>query len=288
MTESEPQACNFIKKETLAQVFSCEFCKISKNTFSCRTPPVAASRYSKNTFHFSITIWLFSFCKLFLQSNRSHVLQKYIFFTRKASQGSQGSFQLTFVGSQDILKMSSIQDMFWGRLQDVLENKELLAVSFPVPHWAGDNGRLPSNSSISKAVRVNIDFTRTFFKEYSTSFLMVTRLTDFVLVFLKLLMFKICEIIDISKIEFFSFSSYERVKTWKNIFLIRLKEIIIMNFDFHKLRNFWNSKKPCPLYMRNYVIFWCGSFSSFFCNFRNFVIKYMYTQGRLKLRGKLS
>ena len=25
--------CNFIKKETLAQVFSCEFCKISKNTF---------------------------------------------------------------------------------------------------------------------------------------------------------------------------------------------------------------------------------------------------------------
>ena len=28
-----PWACNFIKKETLAQVFSCEFCEISKNTF---------------------------------------------------------------------------------------------------------------------------------------------------------------------------------------------------------------------------------------------------------------
>ena len=28
----------FIKKETLAQVFSCEFCEISKNTFSNRTP----------------------------------------------------------------------------------------------------------------------------------------------------------------------------------------------------------------------------------------------------------
>ena len=27
------------KKETLAQVFSCEFCKISKNTFSYRKPP---------------------------------------------------------------------------------------------------------------------------------------------------------------------------------------------------------------------------------------------------------
>ena len=26
-----PQACNFIKKETLAQLFFCEFCEISKN-----------------------------------------------------------------------------------------------------------------------------------------------------------------------------------------------------------------------------------------------------------------
>ena len=36
-------ACNFIKKETLAQVFSCEFCEIFKSTFSYRTPSVAAS-----------------------------------------------------------------------------------------------------------------------------------------------------------------------------------------------------------------------------------------------------
>ena len=33
MAESVPQACNFIKKETLTQVFFCEFCEISKNTF---------------------------------------------------------------------------------------------------------------------------------------------------------------------------------------------------------------------------------------------------------------
>ena len=26
-------ACNFIKKESMAQVFSCEFCEISTNTF---------------------------------------------------------------------------------------------------------------------------------------------------------------------------------------------------------------------------------------------------------------
>ena len=39
------EACNFFKKENLAQVFSCEFCEISKNTFSYRTPPVAASLF---------------------------------------------------------------------------------------------------------------------------------------------------------------------------------------------------------------------------------------------------
>ena len=37
------QACNFIKKQTLAQVFSCEFCEISKDTFSYRTPLVTVS-----------------------------------------------------------------------------------------------------------------------------------------------------------------------------------------------------------------------------------------------------
>ena len=29
----QASACNFFKKETLAQVFPCEFCEISKNTF---------------------------------------------------------------------------------------------------------------------------------------------------------------------------------------------------------------------------------------------------------------
>ena len=32
------QAWNFVKKETLAQVFSYEFCEISQNVFFCRTP----------------------------------------------------------------------------------------------------------------------------------------------------------------------------------------------------------------------------------------------------------
>ena len=42
------EACNLIKKETLAQVFSCEFWEISKNTFFHRTPLVAASKKVQN------------------------------------------------------------------------------------------------------------------------------------------------------------------------------------------------------------------------------------------------
>ena len=38
-----PEAYNYIKKETLAQVFSCEFSEVSMNTIFHRTPPMAAS-----------------------------------------------------------------------------------------------------------------------------------------------------------------------------------------------------------------------------------------------------
>ena len=42
----EASACKFIKKETLAYVSSCEFCKISQNNFFYRTTLVAASDQS--------------------------------------------------------------------------------------------------------------------------------------------------------------------------------------------------------------------------------------------------
>ena len=39
------EACNFIKKGTLAQVFSCGFCEISKNTFFTEHLWTTASNY---------------------------------------------------------------------------------------------------------------------------------------------------------------------------------------------------------------------------------------------------
>ena len=44
------EACNFIKKETLAQVFSCEFCEISKNTFFTEHLWGTASDFQFNQF----------------------------------------------------------------------------------------------------------------------------------------------------------------------------------------------------------------------------------------------
>ena len=40
----------FLKKVTVAQVFSCEFYEISKNNFSYRTPPLVASVSSVRTY----------------------------------------------------------------------------------------------------------------------------------------------------------------------------------------------------------------------------------------------
>ena len=47
-----PEVCNFIKKETLAQMFFYEFCESLKNTFFHRIPPVAATEiYFSGTYH---------------------------------------------------------------------------------------------------------------------------------------------------------------------------------------------------------------------------------------------
>ena len=45
--ELRPQDCTFIKKETLAQVFSCEFYEISKKTLLHRPPLVTASEFER-------------------------------------------------------------------------------------------------------------------------------------------------------------------------------------------------------------------------------------------------
>ena len=49
------------KKETLAQVFTCEYCEISKNTFSIEHPQTTASEYSWQSSPTTPTSSIFSF-----------------------------------------------------------------------------------------------------------------------------------------------------------------------------------------------------------------------------------
>ena len=56
----------FIKKETLAQMFSCEFCEISDNTFFIRTPLEAVSGNGSTAFNFMDEDFLRN-CEHFLQ-----------------------------------------------------------------------------------------------------------------------------------------------------------------------------------------------------------------------------
>ena len=62
----------FIKKETLAQTFSCEFGEIFKNTFFYRTPTVTVSKFKRLVFRIAIEL--------------NRVCLVYVFFTFSGSK----------------------------------------------------------------------------------------------------------------------------------------------------------------------------------------------------------
>ena len=112
-------------------------------------------------------------------------------------------------------------------------NFQILTISLPEPRWAGNNTDLTSDINISKTVVVNI----AFLKEYSISFLMVCRLVDFALVVLELLMFKVCGIIGISKIEFFNFSGSTFISVLNKHAPRKLKYLRANNAKFISSKN---------------------------------------------------
>ena len=93
------------KKETLAQLFSCEFGEISKNTFFYRTPPVAAfyeylhSNITQGILHISPVIWVFTVCFArylftvrFIHAPSSILRKKFQLSNFPKSNHSQSSF----------------------------------------------------------------------------------------------------------------------------------------------------------------------------------------------------
>ena len=59
----QPQACNFIKKETLVQVFSGRFCEIVKNTFFTKHLWTTASGCSRIIFHGYFCVYYLQRCQ---------------------------------------------------------------------------------------------------------------------------------------------------------------------------------------------------------------------------------
>ena len=67
--KQSPEACNFITKETLALVFSCEFCEISKNTFLQNISGGCFRVYAS-----SIGIWLWVFLDVEINDTNKSIL----------------------------------------------------------------------------------------------------------------------------------------------------------------------------------------------------------------------
>ena len=104
------------------------------------------------------------------------------------------------------------QTTYWGH--KILRMKTPF---LPLSQLAGVNTNQPRNRNMLINVKVNIAFTRTFFKRYSMSFLKIFRLIHFALVLLQLLMLQACVIIGIWKMEFFKFGCTERFKGKQNL-----------------------------------------------------------------------
>ena len=111
------EVCNFIKKETLAQVFSCEFCQISKNTFFRRLPPMSASELLKKCYF-----------KLF------QILQiEYVIYKKNIKKCIANALNISFVSSAVIL-LTTIE---YGTSSSTIDSSEFFmwVFSHSIRRW---------------------------------------------------------------------------------------------------------------------------------------------------------
>ena len=103
----QAEACNFIKKETLAHVFSCEFCQIFKNTFFIKKHfwwlllyyvvtwlSLDAFRTLSNIYNGTFSDNNFEFCK---NTHRRCLTKMYVWY----------------INWSYIRRLEDIQDVFW-------------------------------------------------------------------------------------------------------------------------------------------------------------------------------
>ena len=100
---------NFIKKEALVQVFSYEFCKISKNIFLQRTPLMAASELNNQLQWFVECSWRFAFVLLTSLLQEKEILEEEIlscFWTKHCLFLELTKFHVAIVSLKDRFQAS--------------------------------------------------------------------------------------------------------------------------------------------------------------------------------------
>ena len=97
-------AKNFIKKETLPQVFSCEFCKISKSAFFTEDLWTTASDFYKNSSQFIVVASFYRACDYLSLDFRTASLS---FWPYQARHGN------TFLWSRDSKSSINSTLSFW-------------------------------------------------------------------------------------------------------------------------------------------------------------------------------
>ena len=113
--ESEDEVCNFIKKETLAQAFSCEFCDISKNTIFHRTPREAASANYVRPLKFFQLFFIYWQLQSFMKTFVGYIFA--IFYEKYVRVKLTGLF---FLCSEAVSRMCSINAAFFKTPQKSL------------------------------------------------------------------------------------------------------------------------------------------------------------------------
>ena len=142
---------NFIKKEILAQVFSCELCKIFKNTFFTEHLQWLLLDWGIHLIPYLLTVY-FSLSKDFSH----HLIEPTKSIKdRNVEEASNGHKT-----SDNIPNLGWVID--WSRTHYF----KMISLAFPLPapRWVSDNTDLSLNSNISKTIRVNITITWKLFK----------------------------------------------------------------------------------------------------------------------------
>ena len=124
------KACNCIKKEASAQVFSCEYCKIFQNSFFSKN--TSSGCFCKNIFENIVFVPVSLSCLLAVQV--FFYCNHYLFSNQWFHQLICRTTDVEKLGSEAVARRCSSKKLFWKISQNSQENT-CARVSFLIRAW---------------------------------------------------------------------------------------------------------------------------------------------------------